>query len=306
MKKILFIYVREYRHEWNHALHTDWVDECGDDFEVRFWGPGFNSDLSRDGLIRTINLFKPDYIYGTIRDLYTGCDRGAYYIKEWLPSILGIGVRSIFVDCDTHNHPATDNWYKQFSKLYCRQAIWDIKSRSAYDRVRVMNLATWEKIPLFRWSVSKSRIIENTNRHGIYFVGRTDGVLFRHREQMRKDLAGKVTFIPSSGAFCDVLNTDAYWEVLRNASALICPTESTFGDYVPAKIFEYAAAGAAILTNCDLRGYGMADLAEVVIPYTDLDDLKSKLSTDFTPYHNISCKVIANHTHQIRYKEIFQ
>ena len=90
-----------------------------------------------------------------------------------------------------------------------------------------------------------------------------------------------------------------------SASALVCPTESVYGDYVPSKIFEYAASGAAVLTNCDLVRYGMKDLDEFVINYKNWDDLEDKLDMNFKPYHNIARDVLRNHTHIKRYKELF-
>jgi hypothetical protein len=49
----------------------------------------------------------------------------------------------------------------------------------------------------------------------------------------------------------------------------------------------------------------MEDLDKVVIHYTDLKDLREKLKMDFTPYYNKAREVIKNHTHKIRYKELF-
>ena len=96
-----------------------------------------------------------------------------------------------------------------------------------------------------------------------------------------------------------------YYNILANASSLVCPTECNFGNFVPTKILEYAASGAAILTNCNLISYDMKDLDEFVIHYKSLDDLEEKLKIDFTPYYGKAVKAAKNHTHKIRYRELF-
>ena len=49
----------------------------------------------------------------------------------------------------------------------------------------------------------------------------------------------------------------------------------------------------------------MADLDEVVIKYNGLEDLREKIKMDFSPYYDKAREVMKNHTHEIRYKEIF-
>ena len=117
-------------------------------------------------------------------------------------------------------------------------------------------------------------------------------------------MAKYIKFLPKK--MSSLLIGDDYINALSTASALVCPTESFFGDFIPAKIFEYAVSGAAILTNCNLTKYDMKDLNEVVIKYKDFKDLKRVIkSTDFSLYYGKGTEVMKNHTHKIRYKELF-
>lgn len=60
------------------------------------------------------------------------------------------------------------------------------------------------------------------------------------------------------------------------------------------------------LTNCDLAGYGMADLEECVIKYNDAEHLRSLLTTDFSPYYEKAFEALRAHTHRVRYRELFE
>ena len=93
--------------------------------------------------------------------------------------------------------------------------------------------------------------------------------------------------------------------MLHTASALLCPTESNYGAFVPAKFFEFAASGATVVTNCDYVSYGIPELKGKVIDYTDLNSLEALFDMDFSKYHYKASKVMRNHTHKIRYKELF-
>ncbi|MFP4418814.1 MAG: hypothetical protein ACLFSB_16255, partial [Chitinispirillaceae bacterium] len=75
---------------------------------------------------------------------------------------------------------------------------------------------------------------------------------------------------------------------------------------VPGKILEYLASGAAVLTNCDLAGYDMADLDRCVVKYNDAEHLKSLLTMDFSPYYEIAFEALRAHTHRVRYRELFE
>jgi hypothetical protein len=185
-----------------------------------------------------------------------------------------------------------------FSKKYIKRSA--SNSASFYQKITIRS-STWNKIPLFRWSVPEKAFVFSDNsvdKNGIYFIGDARKKIYPTRSEMRKKFSGIINFV--------VCKLDDYWKLLAMASVLVCPTESSFGDFVPTKLFEFSASGAAILTNCDLIGYNMQDLDKVVIKYTTLDDLREKLKMDFKPYYGKAREVMKNHTHKIRYKEIFE
>ena len=313
MKRILFIFPLEATQYYNKSLHFDWILDCAQDYIIDMWGKGYGS-TSADSLKEKTDSFKPDFIYMTIRKRYfdpVSCD-------TWLPDLTCIKITKIFVECDEWANDRKDKWYDQFDKIYCRQPIWKFKysvklnftyflnkkikkpekKYSDYESY-INNIKSWKNIPLFRWSVpEKAFMFSKKHKKGIYFVGQCKGP-YDFRKQMRIIFRkkGSIIFIKAK--------MDNYWKLLGSTSALVCPTESNYGDFVPAKIFEYAASGAAILTNCDLISYNMPDLDKVVIKYTDLNDLEEKLKMDFTSYYGKAREVIKNHTHKIRYKELF-
>ena len=97
---------------------------------------------------------------------------------------------------------------------------------------------------------------------------------------------------------------------MHGASCLVCPTESAFGNFTPAKLFEYLASGAAVLTNCNLKKAGIPEMKDFIIRYGNWNvkgkrDMRLKLTRDFTPYYDKAISAMREHTHRIRYKEIF-
>ncbi len=76
---------------------------------VRFWGKGFGS-LSLSSLKKTIDRFKPDAIYLTLRRRY----------EEWLSDLSSVQVPKIFVEVDGGYYSTEDPWYTQFYKVYAR------------------------------------------------------------------------------------------------------------------------------------------------------------------------------------------
>jgi len=322
-KKIIFLAPKERVINNKKRIHYDWVNDCKQQYEIEFWGPGY-SNLTLKDLKNKIDSFKPNFIYATHRNGYI----------NWLPDLTNITVPKIFVEVDSYKRSRLDNWYNQFDKIYSRQSIWDFKNtkyineklfyqiyktisivknnkfskiyikrkaKAAFKKTirRIKYAKTWNKTPLFRWSVPENSIAKpHSNRKCIYFIGRASLQLSPERYHICKTLKSKVKMFGEWDA-------DKYNKILQSSSALICPTGSIYGDYVPAKLFEFAASGAAILTNCDLNAYSCSDLQEVVIPYTNLDDLESKLDIDFEPYYNKTLPIIKNHTHRIRYKELF-
>lgn len=316
MKKILFIYVKDYLKYWNHFLHSDWIHDCSDDYIIDFWGVGWNNDLSEKGLLHRVDQFKPDYIYMTISSLYLGNYWSGTKSKCWVPNLSKIKVPKIFVECDTQDSDRNNAFYKQFDKIYCRQPWWDGYCREYSKKIgsidvfngRCKNIDSWMDTPLFRWSISEKNFkteIDYSKKNGVYFIGHTTSPLYERRNRMKDFFNGKISFLPSSGDHKDSLRGENYWNALGNSSALVCPAESNYGGLVPAKIFEYSVSGSAILTNCDLVRFGMSDLDKVVIKYKDWDDLMDKLNMDFSKYYGKARDVIKKHTHKIRYRELF-
>ena len=301
--------------EWNHCLHSDWTNDVLDMYDVDFWGLGFG-DISKNSLYDKIKKFNPEYIYLTIRDIYMKDHNKQSTWISWLPDLSNINIKKIFVGCDTQQYHRNDKWLNQFDEIYCRQPWWGYGGReystvlgdkNLYKR-KLLNAKSWKREKLFRWSISDKTIIDQDYkvRKNILFIGRTDSPMYKYRRKMKIRFNDKVIFLPQSGKMDDVLSQKEYWDAMRSASALVCPSESCYGDFVPAKIFEYAASGSAILTNCDLVRYNMSDLDQVVIKYKDWDHLEYLIhNTDFTKYYNLAKEVIKNHTHKIRYKELF-
>lgn len=326
MKKILVIVSRSHVDNPHKRIHYGWIEECSSMFDIAVWGPAYSDDLTSASLKKKIDQFKPDYIYITHR---RSCDK-------WLPDLSGIkSIKKIYVEVDSYKYSRNDPWYSQFDSVYSRQPIWNFdrsvfpdfkyfrsiyktimrhkelpykkkkidkwadKSHRQFIKKRKYAL-TWEKTPLFRWSISNSDLYEGeAKRDGIYFLGRSSVKLYNERYHMTRRLKGKVFYVSE-------WDKDRYNSILRSASALICPTESNFGDFVPAKFFEFVASGSAVLTNCDLNLYDLGDLAENVIGYNGTDDLENKLSMDFTGYHNKTAEIMRNHTHFARYGELFR
>jgi len=296
-KKILFIYKKEKNKPipFKRGIHVGWVEDCKDMYNIHFWGKGF-TNTSLQSLKNKIDSFNPDFIYMTMRKVY--CD--------WLPDLTNITVPKIFVSVDTYKWNRSDGWYNQFDEMYCRSMMW---KPVFYNRKHIIGSITreksltWKDVPIFRWSAPIIAFsMRRQKRKGIYFMGsitrsgytdrkilwsRFRKKIFRNTIRFRKELTPK------------------YWNMLHTASALICPTESDYGAFIPAKLFEFAASGAAVITNCDYVSYGMPDLKGKVIDYTDLDSLEALFKMDFTPYYGKAAEVMKSHTHKIRYRELF-
>ena len=302
-KKILFICKKECLNKYNSSLHFDWVNDCSADYDIDFWGRGFGS-YKISNLRKKIDAFKPDYLYLTMRKHY----------EDWLPDLTNIKVNKIFVENDNWEYSARDSWYRQFDQLYSRQSIWGKKSRKYNKELcseskfkkRISYLKTWESFPMFNWSVSESSLTGGkSTRNGVFCIGWRQSPMYENRRHMKGELSRYIRFLPKGSA--QRLSQKEYWKVLYSASALVCPTDSSYGDFIPAKMFEYAASGAAVLTNCDLIRYAdMPDLDSVVIKYKNLQDLIDLIkNTDFKKHYNVARDVIRNYTHRIRYREIF-
>ena len=322
-KKILFIWSKKALGE-KKRIHWDWLKDCSKQYDIDLWGKGL-TNISLQSLKNKIDSFKPDFIYMTNKNKY----------RFWLPDLSSIkNVKKIFVEVDSYKRKATADWYSQFDELYSRQPIWDFKQsvvpnylyfrninkqliklqKGDYHRKKINSLSrkneqecvkrirflkTWKNIPLFRWSIPEDSIYTTSSkREGIYFLGRSSLKISKTRYDLVKRFENKIRYVSN-------WSKNGYNKILRSASALICPTESIYGDYVPAKLFEFLASGAAVITNCDLKQYQINDFSDKVIKYTNLDDLETKLSLDFTPYYNISVNILKNHIHSIRYKELF-
>jgi len=300
MKKVLFIYSKRRLKGRNRSLHIDWVDDCKNDVIVKFWGQGFGNQ-SKKGLLKVITSFNPDYIYLTIRKRYEG----------WLFDLTSIKVPKIFVEVDTWNYNAKDLWYKQFDHVYCRSPIWKTQFAS-YNKMmpsekqfhrRIRNLESWKDVPQLRWSISKKHICRNPNinRKKVYFIGKytSQTGLYEDRRFMKKTMSDVITCFQR-------LQYKKYFNLLKSAKALICPTETGLGHFVPGKIFEYAASGAAILTNCDFDLINMPEIEGFVIRYENLEDLRYKIkNVDFSKYYGALVPLMLENTHSKRYKKLF-
>ena len=276
MKKILFICRSSSFGSLNAPANIGWAKDCLSDYDIQYWGKGFSEDLSFKSLSRTIDSFRPDFIYLTLRKKYKG----------WLPDLTSIKVPKIFVEVDSQKYNSKDEWYRQFDRILCREP----------------SFGNWKKVPLFRWSVPEVSIpssseLKNIKRKGIKLIGHCCGATYPVRKRLSRSLSDSVWFGKIKGA--------KYWESLKSSSALLCPTESVYGNFTPTKLFEFLASGAAVITNCDMKQAGIPELEEFVIKYNNEKDLNAKLSMDFSSYYNKAIPAMRNHTHRIRYKELF-
>ena len=242
---------------------------------IQFWGKNINQDTSLLSLRNMVDKFKPDYIYMTIRRRY----------EDWLPDIASIKVPKIFVEMDTWHYSPKDPWYSQFDILKCRCPWWN----------------DWQKVPFFQWSVPEKafpvKVMDRKER--AYFIGQWRKRKYPSRVSIKRGYDDRIRFYK--------IERQAYWESLHAAGALVCPTESVFGDFIPAKLFEYLASGAAVITNCNLKRAGLLGLhGKQIIPYKKISELDKILDMDFTPYHNQALAEMRKHTHVQRYKELFK
>jgi len=296
MKKILFITKSSCLGNNNKSLHFGWTREYGN---VEYWGKGF-TNTSLQSLKNKIDSFKPDFIYTTMKNKY----------KYWLPDLTTIKVPKIHVEVDTCYYDANDPWYKQFDKIYCRQAIWNQKNiqynklleTKKEFRLKLKQANTWINTPVLHWSITKKFFIKPPQkRKYIRFVGNYKKPQFLYRKKLQSLLR------ESHCEFVKISGINKYISLLCSTSALVCPTESNYGDYVPAKLFEFLASGAAVFTNCDLKTYGTPELKKYIIKYNSIDNLKYKLKhTNFTNYYNKAIKIMKErYIHEIRYRDLF-
>jgi len=272
-KKILYILDRPLYKFTSNRQHTNWIYDCSN-MKFKFWGKRTSDDLSIRSLKNKIDNFRPDYIYLTVRKRY----------EDWLPDLTSIkNVPKIFVEMDTWKYSSTDPWYRQFNILKCRCPWWN----------------GWDKVPFFQWSVpEKSFAKKEVKRDNIYFIGQWKKRKYPMRVAISRKYGDRIKFFKIEG--------DEYWEVLHRAGAVICPTESKFGNFIPAKLFEYLASGSAVITNCNMHRAGLGELKSSVIKYKDLNDIGNKLDIDFTRYHNKAIEVMRQNTHIKRYKDLFK
>ena len=297
----------------SNRQHITWVHDCCKDYEIDGWGPAgpkehqFSSGPygvpNLKSLMRKIDSFKPDFIYLTLRRRY----------DSWLPDMSSIkSIPKIFVEVDNLFYNRNDDWYDQFTHLYCRQPWWDKKLIHATDKDRksdefklvMSNVKTWKNVPHFKWPIPESRIdilktLGKVKRVGAFFVGRLHHKrnFYLARQSMAKRFKGKVDFVEAKGP--------AYWDMLYGAESLVCPAEHRFGGYVPQKLFEYVCSGARVFTNCDLERYGIKDVSDIVVRYNDWDQLDSFLEKSDSPDIEKIIDVMSEHTHRKRYEEIF-
>ena len=273
-KRVLYILNKKLSTFKSNRQHTNWVKDCRRHFRIRYWGKRISADTTLSSLKNAIDAFKPDYIYMTIRKRY----------EEWLPDLTSIkNVPKIFVEMDTCYYSRKDPWYKQFDKLYCRCPWWN----------------GWDKVPFFKWSVpEKAFSTEKVERKGTFFIGEWQKNKYQYRRDLHEAYGDKIEFHRQEGRL--------YWEMLHGASALVCPTNHDFGNYIPSKLFEYLASGAAVITNCNMSKAGLKSLKSCVIKYQGLEDLKNKLDIDFTKYHDQAIAVMRQNTHVKRYGSLFK
>jgi len=296
VKKILFIYNKpaSKKAELKQQIHIDWVKDCRDMYNVNFWGKGY-SDTDLISLQKVIDNFKPDFIYMTMRKRYI----------KWLPDLTNIKVPKIFVECDEYKWDSSESWYNQFDRVLCRQPWWEhVFASRPYKTIGVQmrkKEKSWEKIPVFKWSVREhafpTRKDMKKERKHVVFMGAVTRRGYTDRKMIRVKYRNQIVFNKCFGY--------RYWLTLYGASAAICPTESNYGGFVPAKLFEYLASGTAVITNCDLVRYGIPELEPFVIKYKTIAHLGKILKMDFKPYHNKAIDAMRNHTHKVRYRELF-
>ncbi len=297
MKKILFIQKKPVsdKADFKQQMHNGWVEDCQSLFKIKMWGLGYNDACNLKGLKAVIDSFKPDCIYMTKRKNYV----------KWLPDLTNITVPKILVEVDTYKYNLHNSWYGQFDRLLCRSPFWCETFLSRPEKTISESIQKrieeWKKIPTFKWSVpEKSLNSRERKRRGIYFMGAVYRRGYTDRKMMHKSLRKKVIF-------CKFLN-DEYWNILHKAAATICPTESNYGSFVPAKLFEFLASGSAVITNCDLIRYGAPELDQYVIKYTNLKNLrKNLLKHNFPAYYGSAVATMRKrHLHKVRYKSLFK
>ena len=296
-KKIICITSKDCIKENDNRQTYKWFYDCQDIFDVQLWGLGFNETTIID-LQNKIDSFKPDYIYATGRHKYSRYNYITHKMDEkcWVPDLTNIKVPKIFVEVDTQKWDVNDSWYEQFDKVMCREPSWN----------------GWGSVPLFRWSVPAKMIVSNScalnkKRKGVIFLGHikkkayyNDKLIndvYKEREEIYKRYKSVIQFKKTSGK--------EYWKKMYNASAVLCPGGSVFGKFTPMRLFECLATGAAIITNCDLDMAGIPEAKGSVIVYRNIKHLNKKLKIDFSKYYNKTIKIARNHTHKIRYQELF-
>ncbi len=294
-KKILFIYKKPQSEVglWKQQIHISWVESCKNMFDVQYWGKGY-TNTSLKSLQNKIDSFKPNYIYMTMRKRYT----------DWLPDLMNIKVPIIYVECDEYKYYSTADYYKQFDRVLCRQPVWGMnpKVEKIVGVTCRAKIDSWEDVPILKWSVPLKRLRKESKRKKgrSLFIGK----IWRRGYSTRKDMYEH--FGKDELRFKKIFGQE-YWNALYYASKVVCPTESDYGNFIPAKIFEFLAAGPAVLSNCDLTWYGCPDLDKCIIKYKDIKDLKKKLQKDFIEYRGIAYNIIRRkHIDQVRYKELFK
>jgi len=324
-KKILFLVSKRQKENYKRRIHYEWVEDCKDIYHISLFGPGYSKKLSIKDIDKVVNRFKPDYIFCYNRSR----------LSKWMPDLSCFNnVPKILVELDTYKYLPSDDWYSQFDKVYCRQNLWEKKHSFLLDQNYFIDYVTfndkvqqlgltdkqmrqlakkyfnkytnklkkssqWKNIDVLKWSIKDNDICTSeVPRKNINFIGRKVDRLYHARQELYKRFQDEIQFLAE-------WDRDKYFDLLKSSAALICPTESSFGDFVPAKLFEFATSGAAIITNCDLDTYGMKDLNEVVIKYDGIKDLREKIKIDFTPYYGRASEVMKNHTNHIRYGGVF-
>ncbi len=298
MEKILIIYNKSYSNYWSYNLSWNFVDELKEVYDIEFWGLGYVNDISQQAFNSYIDIKQPNYIYMGNKSVYDG----------WLPDISYSKAKKIFIECDTQEFSRFHDFYCKFDEVYCRQPRWGksiIEREDSRLSENIKNTETWAHTPLFRWSIPEKSIKYIDDKiMNVYFLGRCDSSYYEYRGRFRERFKHLITFPCEDRTF---LEYDEYWKLMYRCGGLLCMAESNLGTLVPAKIFEYAAAGGAIITNCDLIDYEMPDLDKVVLHYkTEADLIEIIKSGEWKKYVNKTQGIIKNHTHKIRYKEIFK
>jgi len=276
MKRILFLYDKRYTTHKNAKLHLEWHKYLKDEFVVQYWGKNFKNEFTQEGLDKMIDKFKPDYIYCTIRTRY----------RKWPIYFNKIQIPKIFISVDSYKYKRSHRWYKNFDQVYTRPVVGTGKS--------------WITTPVFMWSIPEQQIQRVDPKLRIRDIGFSG--------------TGKSHVYPIRQAIADVgirntpiNNPKEYWNYLRSHRALVCPTESSVGDFLPGKFFEYLAAGAAVITNINLEKYGLEEFDDKVIRYKSLNDLRTIAKMDFEPYYEKAFDLLrAKYIDRVRYKELFK